>query len=137
MQIMTQDRKRLIRAEQASMFFISETPEETTLYAALLSDSGDIVLGTYEKPEHAELALKFIAESLANPQDRDKITMIPARDELAFANGLLPNGQLPNELKDMLSKLFERNGPRIKSDGSECTCSVCAGKKKKTISKEI
>jgi len=124
MQIMSQDRKHLINADHAHMFYISETPEEATLFAAILD--GDIVIGTYEKPSHAEMALKFIATSRADPEDRDKITMIPTREELESIDDIsskMPKGLLRKIFSDLAEQLSEN------SEDSECTCPVCTGKK--------
>ena len=101
MQVMTQDHKRLINSEYVSQFYITETDEGVKLIA--VADTG-ITLGTYSKPEHAEMALKFIGICLVDEDAQNKITQVPTRKDMELSDDLIPSGLNPDGLK----KLFER-----------------------------
>ncbi len=101
MQIMTQDHKRLINSEYVSQFYIVEDDKGVKLMAAT---DVDVTLGSYSKPEHAEMALKFIGICLVDEDAQNKITQVPTREDMERSDDLIPSGLNPDGLK----KLFER-----------------------------
>lgn len=102
MQIMTQDHKRLINSEYVSQFYIVEDDKGVKLMAE--TDMVHIELGAYSKPEHAEMALKFIGICLVDEDAQNKITQVPTRKDMELSDDLIPSGLNPDGLK----KLFER-----------------------------
>lgn len=102
MYIMSQNHKMLINSDNVKLFYIEETPEGVSLMAEVYKE---FCLGTYDKLEHAELALEFIGYCLVSKNTHDKITQVPSRDELTAENCKnITDGVTPKDLKD----LFER-----------------------------
>ncbi len=101
MQIMTQDHKRLVNGDYISQIFIEQTENGVKLMAAA---DVDILLGTYGKMEHAEMALKFIGVCMVDEDAQGKITQTPTREDMEQGDELLSKGLNP----DGMRKLFER-----------------------------
>lgn len=101
MQIMTQDHRRLVNSEYVSQLFIEPTDDGAKLMAAA---DVDILLGTYGKMEHAEMALEFIGVCMVDEDAQGKITQVPTREDMAHGDELLNKDLNP----DGLRKLFER-----------------------------
>lgn len=86
---MTQNRKALINGEFVSAFYIEESDKieaaDKNKYR-LMADGPDgaILLGYYEKAEHATTALKFIGCCLVDDDAKAKITQIPTNEDLAL-----------------------------------------------------
>lgn len=101
MQIMTQDNRRLVNGDFVSSVYIENASDGVKLIAA--ADT-DILLGSYDKMEHAEKALKFIGICLVDEDVQSKITQVPTRADMALKDDLFSEGLNPDGMK----KLFER-----------------------------
>lgn len=104
MQIMTQDNRRLINGDFVSSVYIESASDGVKLIAA--ADT-DILLGSYDKMEHAEMALKFIGVYLVDEDAQSKILQVPTRADMALKDDLFPEGLNSDGMK----KLFERAMP--------------------------
>lgn len=116
MQIMSQNGRQLINGDYVSQFFIEETENGAKLMAAA---DVDILLGTYDKVAHAEMALKFIGVCMVDEDAQSKITQVPTREDMEMGDKLASGDLNPTGLK----KLFEhavssRGGAPENSDDS-------------------
>lgn len=103
MQIMSQDHKRLVNSEYVSQFYVEETESGVKLIAAA---DVDILLGTYDKPEHAKRALNFISVCMVDEDAQGKITQTPTREDMALSEKLLNDNARPTG-PESLRALFE------------------------------
>lgn len=112
MQIMSQDGRRLVNGDYASQIYIEETPEGAKLMAAT---DEDVLLGTYGKVEHAEMALKFIGVCMVDEDAQNKITQVPTREDMEMSDALLPKGADPAGLKKLFAHAMASRGgyPKI------------------------
>jgi hypothetical protein len=100
--ISTQDNRSLINSDYVSRMYIEETENGAVLVA--VTEGEDILLGTYENPEHAESALKFIGICMVDEDAQKKITQVPSRDDMTLKDEVF-SGSCPAEA---LEKLMER-----------------------------
>lgn len=90
MQIMTQDRKRLINGDFVRLIYIDDTSKRAKLMVTV--DKDDILLGVYDKSEQAELALSFIAICLIDEMAPHKITQVPSQSDITTIYSRFPDG---------------------------------------------
>ena len=110
MQIMTQDRRKLINGDFVSQFYIEQVNDHANLMA---SADTDILLGTYDKIEHAELVLGFIGHCAVDEDAQNKVTQIPGRKEMEFSDKLC-NGKGPANMEKLFESITSGGGnPRV------------------------
>lgn len=123
MQVMSQDGRRLVNGDYVSQFYIEETPEGVRLMAAT---DVDVVLGTYDKVGHAEMALKFIGVCMVDEDAQNKITQVPTREDMAMSDDLFSEGLNPAGLKKLFAHALSSRGgyPKIVTiqDLTSCHC---------------
>lgn len=107
MQVMSQDGRRLVNGDYVSQFYIEETPEGVRLMAAT---DVDVVLGTYDKADHAEMALKFIGVCMVDEDAQNKITQVPTREDMAMSDDLFSEGLNPAGLKKLFAHALSSRG---------------------------
>jgi hypothetical protein len=104
MQIMSQDRRRLVNSEAVSQFYIEPANTTTELYA--VADGRDVLLGDYDKTEHAESALKFIGVCMVDEDTKGKITQVPSRKDMTLKDKLLGSAGAPKDFAELMEKVL-------------------------------
>lgn len=111
--LQTQNGKSLINADFVSQIYLEDTASGEVKLMAVTDD--EILLGTYKKTEHAEMAMRFIGIALVNPDAQGKITCVPTRDDMEQAGGL------PSDFKSFLESLMSGGGHPNRTIPSQIT----------------
>lgn len=103
MQIMAQNCKSLVNSDYINQIYIEETARGIKLMAAAEAEE-NIILGTYDKLEHAEKVLAFIGVCMADEAAHSRITQIPTREDMEINDTLASSGPNPGGLKKLLKR---------------------------------
>jgi long-subunit acyl-CoA synthetase (AMP-forming) len=103
MYIMTQDHKRLINSEYIGQIYVVEDNGKTGLYIVL--DDDEMLLGAYEKAEHADDALKFVGVCLVDKDSQGKIIQLPSLKDMELKDKMV-GADKPRDFAELMEKVL-------------------------------